>query len=180
MYTKLTYILKPSHIQEIIHHINSGEILYNNLPIKQKHNNHIVIAAVKKDINNIKLIPARFYDDYFVMLELVNHNGLLLDYASEELIQDHNIVLTAVRQNGMALKIVYDYETIYEEEYTCTDGYDIYGPCIVRESRNIIDESYQNLVDDDEIVLTALAHDANAFDFISSRLQQKIDFLMIE
>ena len=171
MCTKLTYILNSSQIQKIIDQINSGEIFYNNLPIKQKYNNHIVIAAVKKDINNIKLLPERFYDDYFVMLELVKHNGLLLAYVSEELIQDHNIVLTAVRQNGMALKFVYDYETIYEEENTFEGFY---------MSRNIIDESYQFLVDDDEIALTAIAQNICAFDYISSRLQQKIDSLMID
>jgi hypothetical protein len=169
--------LQTSQIKEIIHHINSGEIYYDDLSTIHKQNSHIVIAAVKKDISNIQIVPERFYDDYDVMLELVKYDGSLLWYVSEDLIQNHEIVLAAVRQNGMNLEIVYDYETTKEREFSYIDGYDRYGPCVFHEQT--IDESRHNLVDNEEIVSATVAQNAFAYEFISSRLKQSREIALI-
>ena len=177
---KIRYnILQTSQIQEIIHKINSEEIFYEDLPTDQKHNRHIIIAAIKKDMSNIDLIPAYFFDDYDIMLELVKHDGSLLWYASKDLIQNHNIVLSAVQQDGMALEIVYDCETVYEDEELYVNEYDSDGPYWVHEERQIIDDSRQILVDNEEIVSIAVAQNPFAYKFISTRLKQNKKIAMI-
>lgn len=170
--TKLKYILSSSQIRNLISKINSRDIIYKDIPAEHKHNISIILAAVKISMNNIKLLPARCYDDYDVMIELVRYNGLLLAYASDDLKQNYNIVLTAVSQNGMAIRIIYEYETVFEEDYTYINGHD---PCRFYEPRKIIDDTWQNLVDNEEIVSTAVAQNAYAFEYISGRLQQNVE-----
>ena len=178
MPSALRYIkLQTSQIEGIIHRINSGEISYDDLPTEHKQNSLIVIAAVKKDISNIQLVPERFYDDYDVMLELVKHDGSLLWYASEYLIQNHDIVMAAVQQDGMNLEIVYDYETTYEDDESYIDGHDRDGLCVFHES--FMDDSRHNLVNDIDIASAAVGQNAFAYKFISSPLKENREIALI-
>jgi len=174
---KLIYGFFPSHIQDI----NNTSILPEVCQLENINNTSILPepASNVQNSNNISILPELEYDDFDVMLELVKQNGLLLIYASDILKQNHAIVLAAVTQNGMAIKIVYDYEIVYHEGYNYSDGRNNDNLRTYSEAREIIDDTRQNLVDNEQIVSTAVAQNGYAFEFISERLKQNREIARI-
>ena len=155
--------------QQIIDQLNKGIIIYTDLSQNFSGKRSIVIAAIKKDINNINYLPDSYYNDFEIMLMVVKQDGMLLDKVSKNLIQDYFIVCAAVLQNGRALKFVYDHEIEYYDEYE--EEYDSHGYYKTLIGRYIINDTKQNLIDKENIVLAAVQNYGFALKYASKRLQ---------
>ena len=154
---------------QVITQLNDGTIEYYNLPQNWARKRSVVIAAIEKNIDNIDYIPEIYYDDFEVMLIAVKINGIVLSKVSTDLIQNYYIVLAAVTQTGHALKYVFDYEIEYEDEWEYE--YDSHGPYKTSVERYILDDSRQNLIDKKSIVLAAVKTFGGALEFASMRLK---------
>lgn len=60
------------------------------------------IGEVSLEPTNIAIIPERFKNDKTIVKEVVSKDGILLKYASDELRNDEDIVLTSIKNNPFA------------------------------------------------------------------------------
>ena len=65
------------------------------------------MATVHQNGVSLEYASQELRGDREVVLAAVHQNGVALEYASEELRTDREVVLAAVRQNGLAFKYAY-------------------------------------------------------------------------
>ena len=74
------------------------------LPLSYRRDRKIVLAAVKKEGEDLKYASKELRSDREIVLAAVKQNGEVLSYTSEKLHLDREIVLAAVKQNGEAYR----------------------------------------------------------------------------
>ena len=123
--------------QQLYHQIRNKHIKYSQIPEEYKNNLYIIIEALKLDaFNVIRLISKIFLCNYDVILAAVSNNGMVLEYIfdfeidfkhsfdvingecyieriiindeRENFINNYDIVMMAVTQNGLALHFASD------------------------------------------------------------------------
>lgn len=67
-------------------------------------NKKIILEALKSNISAIKYVPNELYDDKEIVLMVVNSDGHLLWKVSDRLLDDIDVVKTAIRQNPEAIR----------------------------------------------------------------------------
>jgi hypothetical protein len=81
-----------------------------------KNDKELVIMSVKIDPLMVKSIPKKFLDDEDVIREVVNSRGILLEYASQNLRNNVDIVMTALKNDKNALYYGNISETLLQEK----------------------------------------------------------------
>lgn len=164
---------------QIINQIKQGEIKYTELSEKMKQNQSVIFAAIDKDIYNVYNLPPKCYKNFDIVLFIVKKNGKLLKHSEiyKNFIQNYYIVLAAVSQNGMALRIVYDYEIEYHDKYeTICEERHVHKIFLKRE---IISNVKQNLVNNYNIVKAAVSQNGYALEYVSERLKENKEIVKI-
>lgn len=107
----------------------------------------ILIDTMKYHPLDLKDYPEA-QDDYELVLIAVKKNGLALEFASERLKNDFDIALCAVKKNGLALEFVSDELRRNEQiirEAVCSDGNSLkYVPDEFKTNRDLILEASLN------------------------------------
>ena len=164
---------------EIINHIKQGYIQYSELSEKMKQIKTVIFAAIDKDIDNVYNLPIKCYKNFDIVIYIVKKNCKLLKHPQifKHFIQNYYIVLAAVLQNGMALRIVYDYEIEYNDEYeTICEGRRLHKIFLERE---IISTAKENLINNYNIVKAAVSQDGRALEYVSERLKESKEIVKI-
>jgi hypothetical protein len=162
--------------QEIINQIYDGSINYRELPKEMKKNRHIVTAAIICDPSNIEIVSRPLLDDYSLMLDVLKYHGHLIKYfPSRDIFEDYNIVLTAVTNDGMVLKEVFNYEI------KCTYHIEIEyhrGGRYTDIIEEIINDDKKNFIDNFEIVLAAVTQNGSALQYASDELKNNFEIVL--
>ena len=72
-----------------------------------RNNRNIILTAAMYPLQwttLLKNINEKFKDDKEIVLEVVKHYGMAVEYASERLKNDRTVAIEAIKQNGLALK----------------------------------------------------------------------------
>ena len=156
-------------MEEIIDQINKGSVEYSDLSQNWRILRPIIIASIKKNPDNVNYLPNHYYNDFDIMLMAVRLNGMLLKKVSKNLIQNYYIVHAAVSQNGRALEYVFNYEIEFVDDYE--EEYDSHGSYKTFIGRYIVDDSRENLINKESIVLAAVRNYGFALEYASYRLK---------
>ena len=97
----------------------------------------------------------------------MGNNGLALQYASERLRDDKDVVLAAVKEDGHTLQFVSD---------RLRDDKDVVMAAVKQEGY-ILDYASSRLKDDEEVVLAAIKEYAYVLEIASDRLKNDYNFI---
>ena len=87
---------------------------YRTLPEEKQNDVKIVMEAIKCGLS-LSTINKKFCDDKKIMLVAVQTNGFNIDFASNELKNDPEIVFTALKQNILAVHMIMN-QPIFKED----------------------------------------------------------------
>jgi len=113
-----------ANLQDIIELINTNFNL-NELSERLRNSKDVVLAAVRRDANNLAYASEELRADREFVLEAVKQNGYALEHSSEELRGDREVVLEAMMQDGRALQ--YASDGVKNEPMTVTRLNGTYG-----------------------------------------------------
>jgi hypothetical protein len=152
---------------------------FYNMYIKYDHNNYLKIPLeFKKNIdiliplsNNLHFFEdfsPYFNDDYDVFLQLVDFNGLLLEFASPKLKNNYNIAYKAIQNNPSAV------EFISEE---LQDNFTLISKAVEMES-GMLEYGSPNLRNQISIVMKAVKKQGSTLRFASDNLKNNFEIVM--
>ncbi|STX88377.1 DUF4116 domain-containing protein [Legionella feeleii] len=127
-----------------------------------------ILAALINNPHVLRLLPDHIKNDEKLILAVVQHNGLALQYASEGMRRNEQVVRAALINNAMALKFVLD---------PLTNKIDI---VLLAVQQNGLALQYTPKFNaNKEVVMAALAQDAGAFEFINDALKNDQDLIAL-
>ena len=132
-----------------------------------KLNKQETIAKLKLNGKQLEFVP-QFKGDKDVVLAAVKQNGVALKFASEELRQDKEVVMAAVKQEEWALK------------YASEDlkGDKEFMMAAVTQEGVALEYASEELQGDKEVVLAAVTQNGVALEYASEDLQGDKEFMM--
>lgn len=93
---------------------------------EQKNNKEIILAAVKKDGENLYYASDALKNDREVVLEAVTKTGAALRHASEEFRDDKDVVLKAIEERGLYSVFRYASDNLKADKDTVLKAIDVY------------------------------------------------------
>ena len=127
-------------------------------------NKKFMMMLVKLDYNGLQFASEKLRNDKEVVREAIKQNGYTIRYASEELKNDKEVVLEAVKQNGKAL--LYASKELRNDKEVVLEA--------VRQDGEALNYASKELKNDKEVVLEAVKQKGNAFWYASKELQNRL------
>ena len=121
------------------------------------------IEKIKKNPLALRFASSELKNDKEVVMTAVGKFGFgdCVRHASDNLKNDREVVMTAVKNNGLALKLLSDKFKDDKEVVMCS----------VSSRSGALEFASDRLKDDHEIVITAMENNKSAFEFASDRLK---------
>ncbi|MFZ2719188.1 MAG: DUF4116 domain-containing protein [Candidatus Absconditicoccaceae bacterium] len=150
---------------------------YNNIPDNRGNDREIVLAALKySEIfeGKFKSHLIKFKNDKDVLMAAIENSNTSsksecpLEYASDKLKDDENIVLSAVKKNGYNIK--YASEKLKDNKEMVLAA--------INENPHALEYVSDRLKDDENIVLQAIVSNGYAFKHASEKLKNNKNFIL--
>ena len=195
MQSKLANLLDNPKKKGVIEALLTGAIKFKNLDPELKLDRDVVLAALKKDGNNLQYAQEFFKKDKEIVLHAIKQNGLALEYADKKLRRNREVILAAIRQNGQAIFLadhwVPDYILLHQNLY----GKSTYINKKIIEDREIALEFlindkddpsyaawicayYSTFLKDRNFVFEVAKHNAFVLEFVDDRIKKDRNFFL--
>ena len=137
-----------------------------------KHDKGFVLSAIQNSAN-FEEFGLHFKNDKEIVLEAVKHNREALEYVSEELKNNKQVVLCAIRSEYFG----YEPDILKHASEQLRDDKEVVLAAVGCEYYSLKDAS-ERLKDDKDIVLTAIKHNANQLKYASERLKNDREIVL--